>query len=57
MVIETDLFGYVIGGALLQYDDEGVFRPVTFFSKKNNTAEFNYPIYDKELLAVIRCLE
>ena len=28
-----------------------------FFSKKNNPAECNYEIHDKELLAIIRCLE
>lgn len=56
-VVETDSSGYAIGGALSQYDDEGILRPVAFHSKKNNAAECNYPIHDKELLAVIRCLE
>ncbi|KAL2017202.1 hypothetical protein VTK56DRAFT_2409 [Thermocarpiscus australiensis] len=56
-VVETDSSGYAIGGALSQYDDEGILRPVAFFSKKNNAAECNYPIHDKELLAVVRCLE
>ena len=32
-------------------------RPVAFFSKKHVPAKYNYPIYDKELLAIIRCLE
>jgi len=31
--------------------------PCAFFSKKNNPAEYNYEIHDKELLAIIRCLE
>jgi predicted aspartyl protease len=56
-VVEADSSGYAIGGALSQYDDEGILRPVAFFSQKNNPAECNYPIHDKELLAVIRCLE
>jgi hypothetical protein len=30
---------------------------VAFFSRKNNPAEYNYPIYNKELLAVIYCLK
>jgi hypothetical protein len=55
-VVETDSSGYAIGGALSQYDDEGVLRPVAFFSRENNPAESNYPIH-KELLAVVRCLE
>jgi hypothetical protein len=28
-----------------------------FFSKKNNPAEYNYKIYNKEILAIIRYLE
>lgn len=56
-VLEADSSGYAVGGALSQYDDEGFLRPVAFFSKKNSPAESNYPIHDKELLAIIRCLE
>ena len=56
-VVETDSSGYAIGGALSQYDDDGTLRPVAFFSRKNNPAECNYPIHDKELLAVICCLK
>ena len=32
-------------------------HPVAFFSKNLNPAECNYEIYDKELLAIIRCFE
>ena len=55
--METDSSGYVTGGALSQVDDDGFLRPVAFFSKKNAPAECNYPIHDKELLAIIRCIE
>ncbi|MGC0591399.1 Ty3/Gypsy family RNase HI domain-containing protein, partial [Salmonella enterica] len=56
-VLETDSSGYVVGGSLSQKDEEGILRPVAFHSKKNAPAECNYPIHDKELLAIIRCLE
>ena len=56
-VVETDSSGYVTGGALAQRGDDGLMRPVAFFSKKCAPAECNYPIHDKELLAIIRCLE
>ena len=46
-----------MGGVLLQYDDEGILRPCAYFSKKNNAHECNYEIYNKELLAIICCLE
>lgn len=55
--IETDSSGWCIGGTLQQLNDEGIWVPCAFFSKKNNSAECNYEIYDKEMLAIIRCLE
>ncbi|KAG0161663.1 hypothetical protein PDIDSM_2095 [Penicillium digitatum] len=39
------------------YDDAGILHPIAFFSKKHSAAECNYEIYDKELLAIIRCFE
>jgi len=29
-------------------------RPIAFFSKKHSVTEYNYEIYDKELLTIIR---
>lgn len=55
-VLEVDSSGYVVGGLLSQYDDEGVIRPCAFFSKRNLPAECNYKIYDKELLAIVKCI-
>ena len=55
--IETDSSGWCIGGTLQQLADNGLWVPCAFFSKKNNPAECNYEIHDKELLAIIRCLE
>ena len=55
--VETDLFNYVSVGVLLQKDDNGIFHPVAFFSKKIVLAECNYKIYNKELLAIIPCFE
>ncbi len=55
-VVETDSSGYCVGGILSQWV-EGVLRPCAYYSKKNQPAECNYEIYDKEMLAIIRCLE
>ncbi len=56
-ILETDSSDYVLGGVLSQHDDEGVLHPVAFYSKSMIPAECNYHIYDKELLAIIRCFE
>ena len=57
IVVETDASDYVSAGVLSQPDDNGVLRPVAFFSKKHSPAECNYEIYDKELLAIVRSFE
>jgi hypothetical protein len=55
-ILEADSSGWSTGGVLSQYDDDGLLRPCAYFSRKNSPAECNYKIYDKELLAIIRCL-
>lgn len=55
-VVECDASGWCSGGALLQKRN-GQETPIAFFSKKHSPAECNYEIYDKEMLAIIRCLE
>jgi hypothetical protein len=56
-VVEADSSDYAIGGVLSQYDTKQRLRPVAFFSKKLSPEESNYPIHDKELLAIILCLQ
>lgn len=56
-ILETDASDWVTGGVLSQYDDEHILHPVAFYSKNMIPAECNYHIYDKELLAIIRCFE
>jgi len=56
-VVETDSSGWCIGGIIMQFGEDGLLRPCAYFSKKNSPAECNYEIYDKEMLAIVRCLE
>ena len=57
MRVEVDTSDYATGGILLTKCEDGKWRPVAFISKSLNTTERNYEIHDKEMLAVIRCLE
>ena len=56
-ILETDASKWSVGGTLFQVDDKGLLRPCTYFLRKNSPAECNYEIYDKEILAIVRCLE
>ena len=49
----TDAIGYGIGGVLLQEED-GIDRPIWYFSKVLTGSEKNYCMYKKELLAIVR---
>ncbi|KAJ1597450.1 hypothetical protein NDA14_000114 [Ustilago hordei] len=53
--LETDASDFAIAGVLKQ-EHEGWWHPVAFYSRKMSSAEKNYEIHDKELLAVVACL-
>ena len=55
--LKTDSSDYVNSDVLLQKDDDGVLHSVAFYSKNLLLTECNYKIYDKKLLAIIRCFE
>ena len=57
MRVEADASDYAMGGVLSVKGEDGKWRPVAFISKSLNDTERNYEIHDKEMLAVIRCLE
>ena len=63
-ILETDASDYVVSGILCQHhpdpakpESHGTSHPVAFLSEKMSPAECNYGIDDKELLAIIVCLE
>lgn len=55
--VETDSSNGVVAGLITQLSDDQEWHPVAYFSKTMNAAECNYPIHDKELLAIIRAFE
>ena len=55
--VEADVSNCATRGVLLiKYSDE-MWRPVTFISKSLSDTKRNYEIYDKKMLAVVRCLK
>jgi RNase H-like domain found in reverse transcriptase len=52
-VVETDASDYAIATVLLQINPvDNLLHPITFYSQSMTSAELNYDIYDKELLAI-----
>ncbi len=56
-ILKIDAFNYVKDDILSQYNDENVLHSIVFYSKSMISAECNYHIYDKKLLAIIQCFE
>ena len=57
MRVEADASDFVTGGVLSMKCEDKKWRPVAYISKSLNEAERNYEIHDKEMLAIIQCLE
>jgi len=55
--VEADASNFAMGGVLSVKCEDGKWRPVAYISKLLNKTERNYEIHDKEMLAIIHCLE
>jgi hypothetical protein len=55
--LKSNSSDYVSIEVLSQKENDDLIRSVTYFSKTLSSAECNYEIYDKELLAIICCFE
>jgi hypothetical protein len=53
VLVKTDPFNLFIIRVLLQYDNNNILHPVTYFSKKHSPGKMNYEIYEEEPLAII----
>ena len=57
MRVEADASDFATGGVLSLKCEDEKWRPVAYISKSLNEAERNYEIHNKEMLAIIWCLE
>ena len=56
--MEVDSSDFTTGAVLSQLSEEdSKWYPVAFYSKSLSAVEWNYDIYDKEMLAVIQAME
>jgi transposase InsO family protein len=56
-LLETDASDTVVAAVFSQKGLDGEWHPVGYFSKTMAPAETNYPIYDKEMLAIVKALQ
>jgi len=56
-MIETDASDFAIGAVLSQKFEDGNIHPCAFLSKKMSPAQFNYDVFDKEMLAIVYALQ
>ena len=56
-IVEIGLSDYISSGVFFQLGNDELLHSITFFFKNFNPIEYNYKIYDKELLAIIRCFK
>ena len=56
-IVKTNSSDYVSNRVLFQLEKDGLLHPITFYLKNLNPIKCNYKIYDKELLAIIRCFK
>jgi len=57
MRVEADTSDFAMEEVLSMKCEDERWRPVAYISKSLNEAERNYEIHDKEMLAIIQCLE
>jgi hypothetical protein len=55
--VETDVSDKVIVEVFSQQHSDREWYPVVYFSKTMVLAEYNYSIYDKEMLAIVKSLD
>lgn len=55
--LECDASLYATGGVLCQQDSDSYSHLVVYISKSLTETEWNYDIYDRELLAIVRAFE
>jgi len=54
--LKVDASGFAVGAVLLQWGDDNKRHPIGYYSATLIEAEWNYDIYDLELLAIVKAL-
>jgi hypothetical protein len=55
--LKANASDFALGSVLYEYGEDGRLHLIAYYSCKFSTAEINYEIHDKELLAIIDAFE
>jgi hypothetical protein len=55
--LHVDASCFAVGASLSQKDDNGVLRPVAFFSRKLSDIQLRWDVYEREIYSVVAALE
>lgn len=56
IILHADSSGFAISGIISQ-SSNGVLYPIAYWSRKCTSAECNYDIHDREMLAIVECMK
>ncbi|KNZ63396.1 uncharacterized protein VP01_11503g1, partial [Puccinia sorghi] len=56
-MIKTNASDYAVAGIISQYSSSKLLHPLAFQSQNLHNSELNYENHDKELLAIVFCLQ
>ncbi len=55
--IDIDISDFAMKAQLKQQNDQNKLYPIAFFSQQFHRTEFNYPVYNKKLIAIVEALK
>jgi len=56
-MIEINTLNYIFKDILSQYDENDVLYSIAYFSKKHNSVECNYKIYNTKLMIIVHAFK
>jgi hypothetical protein len=57
IILEANISNKILDGIISQYNDDDILYPYIFHNYKFNPIEWNYEIYDKEILIIMEYMD